>query len=154
MNKKKIGNNKKTNIVSKETYPNNDPRNECYIREIKRPSIKYHLCLIYVLGLLLLIFITLLIGNLLVFPIWLKTITTVLVSIIYFLISSHYLIITLIHIYQRFAPAKIRGRCMYEPSCSEYMIQSIQKYGIYNGIQRGIRRLKRCKPYLGGFDPP
>lgn len=44
--------------------------------------------------------------------------------------------------------------CKYYPSCSEYMMQAIQKYGSIKGIYLGIKRLIRCHPFTkGGYDP-
>lgn len=44
--------------------------------------------------------------------------------------------------------------CRYHPTCSEYMLQSIKKYGTARGVARGIARLLRCHPFhAGGFDP-
>ena len=40
-------------------------------------------------------------------------------------------------------------RCLYEPSCSEYMILAITKFGLVRGVLAGIRRLTRCRD---GFD--
>ena len=59
-----------------------------------------------------------------------------------------------VRIYQRFAPDSIRNKCRFEPSCSEYMILSIQKYGVIHGIRKGINRLKRCNIHNGGYDTP
>lgn len=45
------------------------------------------------------------------------------------------------------------GFCRYYPSCSEYAIQSILKYGILTGGRRSLWRLFRCNPYSkGGID--
>ncbi|MBN1851314.1 MAG: membrane protein insertion efficiency factor YidD [Pirellulales bacterium] len=45
--------------------------------------------------------------------------------------------------------------CRFQPSCSTYFIQSIQKYGVLCGTLRGIRRICRCHPFHpGGYDPP
>ena len=45
--------------------------------------------------------------------------------------------------------------CRFEPSCSEYMIQAVQKYGPIHGAWKGIRRIGRCHPFHpGGYDPP
>jgi hypothetical protein len=45
--------------------------------------------------------------------------------------------------------------CPYYPSCSEYMIQAIQKDGPFLGSLRGLGRLCRCHPFCrGGYDPP
>ena len=50
--------------------------------------------------------------------------------------------------------ATYRG-CRYYPSCSEYMYESIKRYGTFKGIKKGIGRILRCNPWsLGGYDPP
>lgn len=64
------------------------------------------------------------------------------------------IIICLIRIYQRFAPASLRNKCRFEPSCSQYMILSLQKYGLRKGLAKGTDRLKRCNIHHGGFDFP
>ena len=56
--------------------------------------------------------------------------------------------------YQRFAPDSVRNRCRYEPSCSQYMIIAIQKYGYIKGLRKGFKRLGACKPPNGGIDMP
>ena len=58
-----------------------------------------------------------------------------------------------VKMYQAYASDEVRMRCVYTPSCSEYMILSIQKYGVIRGIYKGIKRLDRCyEP--GGIDYP
>ncbi len=64
------------------------------------------------------------------------------------------LIIFLIRLYQNIAPKKIRESCRFEPSCSEYMILSLNKFGVRDGIKKGIKRLGKCKPPYGGIDYP
>ena len=49
-----------------------------------------------------------------------------------------------VKLYQRFAPEKTRHKCGYFPTCSDYMILSIQKYGLMIGLIKGFRRIKRC----------
>jgi putative membrane protein insertion efficiency factor len=45
--------------------------------------------------------------------------------------------------------------CRFEPSCSEYMILAVRKYGPVCGAVKGMRRICRCHPWNpGGFDPP
>ena len=45
-------------------------------------------------------------------------------------------------------------KCRYTPSCSEYAIESIQKYGIKRGTIMGFKRIMRCNPnYPRGHDP-
>jgi putative membrane protein insertion efficiency factor len=63
-------------------------------------------------------------------------------------------IIFLIKIYQRIAPKKLRDSCRYIPSCSDYMILAVKKHGIKVGIQKGIKRIARCKVPNGGVDYP
>ena len=44
--------------------------------------------------------------------------------------------------------------CKYEPTCSEYTKQAIEKYGVVKGIWIGIKRIIRCNPFSkGGYDP-
>jgi putative membrane protein insertion efficiency factor len=44
-------------------------------------------------------------------------------------------------------------RCRYTPSCSEYTIEAIKKYGPFKGAIKGIQRISRCCPPYGGHDP-
>ena len=64
------------------------------------------------------------------------------------------MIIWCIRVYQRYAPEDIRSACVFEPSCSEYMILSIRKYGVIRGGIKGVERLKRCHLPNGGEDYP
>ncbi|MEK6321418.1 MAG: membrane protein insertion efficiency factor YidD [Acidobacteriota bacterium] len=44
--------------------------------------------------------------------------------------------------------------CRFTPTCSEYAMQAIQKYGALRGVYLGARRLLRCHPFRpGGYDP-
>src|SRR5438034_7332319 len=44
--------------------------------------------------------------------------------------------------------------CRYYPSCSEYMRQAVEKYGVARGVWMGAKRLVRCHPFhAGGLDP-
>ncbi len=44
--------------------------------------------------------------------------------------------------------------CRFEPSCSEYSLQALSKYGVFKGIFLSIKRLIRCHPWSGqGYDP-
>jgi uncharacterized protein len=45
--------------------------------------------------------------------------------------------------------------CIYHPSCSEYFILAVRKYGPVRGSWKGVRRICRCHPFhRGGYDPP
>lgn len=47
-----------------------------------------------------------------------------------------------------------RHTCLYEPTCSEYMLRSINNIGVILGILAGIWRIMRCNPISkGGYDP-
>jgi putative membrane protein insertion efficiency factor len=60
----------------------------------------------------------------------------------------------LIVMYQRFVSPLLGPVCRYEPSCSEYTRQAVDKYGIARGGWMGIKRIARCHPlHEGGYDP-
>lgn len=63
--------------------------------------------------------------------------------------------IFLIRGYQVFlSPMKIRTHCIYTPTCSQYAIEALQKYGVLKGSWLGFRRILRCHPWAeGGYDP-
>lgn len=41
----------------------------------------------------------------------------------------------------------IRGACVMYPTCSEYMVISVEKYGSLRGVIKGVKRIGRCHPY-------
>ena len=57
-------------------------------------------------------------------------------------------------LYQKHAPEKMRQSCLFTPSCSEYMLLAIEKYGVIVGTHKGLRRLGRCHHPNGGVDYP
>jgi uncharacterized protein len=64
------------------------------------------------------------------------------------------LFIGLIQIYRRFLSPMLPPTCRFEPSCSLYTMQAIEKYGVPRGLFMGILRVLRCHPFArGGFDP-
>ncbi|WP_078429850.1 membrane protein insertion efficiency factor YidD [Alkalihalobacterium alkalinitrilicum] len=58
------------------------------------------------------------------------------------------LIITSIKVYQKWiSPRKsFKMKCRFYPTCSQYAILSIQKYGVIKGFVKMKNRLKRCRP--------
>lgn len=62
--------------------------------------------------------------------------------------------IALVKIYQ-FAVSPLLGRsCRFEPSCSEYAVEALQRYGALKGLWLAARRVGRCHPWhAGGYDP-
>jgi len=56
--------------------------------------------------------------------------------------------------YQRLVSPLLGPACRFEPTCSEYSRQAIEKYGVFRGTWLGVRRIGRCHPlHRGGFDP-
>ena len=58
-----------------------------------------------------------------------------------------HVIIYIIKIYQSTLGLYMRGSCRFSPTCSEYMKQSILKYGVFRGAWFGVVRLAKCHPY-------
>jgi putative membrane protein insertion efficiency factor len=64
------------------------------------------------------------------------------------------LFLWIIHLYQRFISPALSPSCRFVPSCSEYMYQAIERYGVVQGGWLGVKRLLRCHPlHPGGYDP-
>lgn len=64
------------------------------------------------------------------------------------------LIIALIRVYQYLIGPMLFPSCRYTPSCSEYMIEAIEKRGALIGTLKGLGRILRCHPFGGsGYDP-
>ena len=63
-------------------------------------------------------------------------------------------LILLVRAYQVTLSPLFSGCCRFEPSCSNYMIEALQRHGVFKGLYLGIRRLLRCHPFGGsGYDP-
>lgn len=57
--------------------------------------------------------------------------------------------------YQLFIGPLLGRHCRFHPSCSNYFIQAVRKYGAIVGAFKGICRIGRCHPWHpGGYDPP
>lgn len=132
----------------------NDPRSMAYQRKLIKPKIHILPLVLHIVAL----FIAPIVLYIITLNIFANRSMVLIVVSLYIVISIFLwlkcFIIELLHIYQRFAPEQIRNKCRFEPSCSEYMIQAIKKYGLLKGIYKGINRLKRCNCNNGGFDMP
>ena len=134
-------------------WPHDDPRSPYYQRTIIRPKIKWIRYVTSIAGMTLsACFLRWIIHNAL--SVWMGYAIVFIYMIAFCCIHKRCLLCETIRIYQRYAPETIRRRCCCEPSCSNYMILSIEKYGSIKGVIRGIKRLKRCNPNTGGFDVP
>ena len=64
------------------------------------------------------------------------------------------LLATLIRGYQRFVSPAFPPSCRFHPSCSQYALEAVTRYGVLRGGWMAGRRLARCHPFHpGGFDP-
>ena len=65
-----------------------------------------------------------------------------------------YLAMGMIRIYQITISSWLPTGCRFEPSCSRYTYQAIDKYGVLKGSWLGLKRILRCHPFNpGGYDP-
>ena len=65
-----------------------------------------------------------------------------------------FILISLIRFYQRFISPLTPPACRFTPTCSQYTLEAIQKYGALKGTWLGIKRICRCNPWGGsGYDP-
>jgi len=65
------------------------------------------------------------------------------------------LLILLIKFYRKFiSPLKGKPSCRFYPTCSQYALEAVTRYGALKGSYLAIRRLLKCHPFNpGGFDP-
>lgn len=63
-------------------------------------------------------------------------------------------VLKVIRAYKRFLSPLLPSACRFEPTCSVYMYQAVDRYGVLKGGWMGLKRLWRCQPfYPGGYDP-
>ncbi len=62
--------------------------------------------------------------------------------------------ISLLRGYKKYISPYLGYHCNFMPSCSEYAVEAIQKYGFFKGCYLGIKRVLRCHPWRKHtFDP-
>ena len=65
------------------------------------------------------------------------------------------IVVWLVRAYQLGISPMLGRNCRFQPTCSSYMIQAIEKYGLFRGTLKGIIRICKCHPFHpGGYDPP
>lgn len=63
-------------------------------------------------------------------------------------------VVMLLRLYKRCLSPLLPSACRFYPTCSEYMMAAVERYGVVRGIWLGTRRLFRCHPFhAGGYDP-
>ncbi|MDO8690048.1 MAG: membrane protein insertion efficiency factor YidD [Dehalococcoidia bacterium] len=59
-----------------------------------------------------------------------------------------------IRLYKAYLSRQIASSCRFEPSCSRYGYEAIERYGLARGSWMALKRIFRCHPFsLGGYDP-
>lgn len=59
-----------------------------------------------------------------------------------------------IKLYRKYISPIKRPCCIFYPTCSQYTLEAIEKYGAIKGSIMGVKRILRCHPFnKGGFDP-
>jgi uncharacterized protein len=79
-------------------------------------------------------------------PVWIRWLIETLPAIV---------LIGAVRCYQATLSPWIGRQCRYWPTCSNYFIAAVQKYGPWRGAWRGVCRVARCHPWMpGGIDYP
>jgi uncharacterized protein len=64
------------------------------------------------------------------------------------------LALMLLRFYKAAISPYLGNNCRFTPTCSEYAMQAVEKYGAAKGSWMALRRLLRCNPFCkGGYDP-
>ena len=62
--------------------------------------------------------------------------------------------IFLVKVYQYIISPWLPSSCRYQPTCSNYMLDALKKYGPIKGLYLGLKRIASCHPWGGsGYDP-
>jgi len=64
------------------------------------------------------------------------------------------LLIGLVKFYKKVISPCLGSHCIYTPTCSQYALEALEKYGAVKGSYLACRRILRCHPFAkGGYDP-
>ncbi|MFO7615380.1 MAG: membrane protein insertion efficiency factor YidD [Bacteroidales bacterium] len=64
------------------------------------------------------------------------------------------IVMALIRGYQRFLSPLLASNCRFHPTCSQYTLEAVERYGAAKGLWLGAKRIGRCHPFnSGGYDP-
>ncbi len=65
-----------------------------------------------------------------------------------------YVMIFIIKLYQKFISPLLGSNCRFLPTCSQYSLEAINKYGAIKGGFLSVKRISKCHPFHpGGYDP-
>ena len=65
-----------------------------------------------------------------------------------------FVVLDLLGVYKALVSPFLPPACRFEPTCSEYAREAVEKYGAFRGLSLGLKRLARCHPFCkGGHDP-
>ena len=68
--------------------------------------------------------------------------------------AMKFLVLDLLGVYKAAVSPFLPPACRFEPTCSEYAREAVEKYGALKGSWMGVKRLLRCQPFCkGGHDP-
>jgi len=63
-------------------------------------------------------------------------------------------VLQLLRLYKGAVSPLLLPACRYVPSCSEYAMEAVERYGVFRGGGMALKRLLRCHPFVrGGYDP-
>ena len=136
-------------VINRLTAPEN---------KLVRPKINYirttlSVLVFFTTSLLIAFVITTISQKSLLVPLVLMSRYFFIIFFVLFMLCLRFIIVWFILLYQRYAKSETRLRCCFIPSCSEYAVLAIKKYGTVVGGIKTMRRLFRCHP-PGGIDYP
>lgn len=124
-------------------------------RVLARPKTTVLSVVAYSLAYLLFIAACVILNILIKAPLYLEIPISVVIYVIFSELSLKYIGIKIVECYQHYASEKTRRQCMCVPSCSEYSIICLKKYGLLRALIKIRRRLKKtCRGPLFKVDPP
>jgi len=63
-------------------------------------------------------------------------------------------VVLLLRVYKRLVSPWLPPSCRYVPTCSEYAVEAVERYGAVRGSWKAMTRVLRCHPFAkGGYDP-
>lgn len=64
------------------------------------------------------------------------------------------IIIGIVKLYRKYISPLKKPCCRFTPTCSQYAIEAVEKYGVLKGLYLSVKRILRCNPFCkGGYDP-